>query len=106
MNYPNIAKVAVDIAAATGILNRTTTTAERIVTLAMEALQADGVATEDVRALEAWLGTLTEKQLETLVDGEESEMAALVAESPTSMGTRMCVGQLVEDVYNWLVEKA
>lgn len=105
MNYPNIAELALNLAATHGMLNRTTTN-DRIVGLAMEALHADGVATEDVQALEDWLGTLVVDQLEILVDGEEGEMAALVAESPTSPTTGMCVGQLIEDIYQWLEEKA
>lgn len=99
--YPNIAEVTLSVATSNGILNRLTTNEAVLAAAATTALEADGVYTGDVAKLEEWLGTLTKEQRETLADGEEEEMAALVAESP--MGeSGCCVGQLIDDVYDVL----
>jgi hypothetical protein len=100
---PNIKAVALTMASAHGFFDRNTTE-EQLLGAAKQALEADGVYFSDVVALEEWLGTLTEEQRLTLVDGEEEEMSALVASSPTSVLSGMCVGQLVEDIYVSMAE--
>lgn len=105
MKCPGTIDLALSMAATHGMLNRTTS-AERITELTLEALGAEGVYTEDVDALEAWLNTLSAKQKDILIDGEEEEMAVLIAESPTSILSGICVGQLIEDIYSTLEEKA
>lgn len=105
MKWLSIIDLALSMAAAHGMLNRTTS-AERITELTLEALGAEGVYTEDVDALEAWLNTLSAKQKDILIDGEEEEMSALVAQSPTSVLSGQCVAQLIEDIYSTLEEKA
>jgi len=66
---------------------------------ALSAVEADGVYTEDAEKFEAWLGTLSTDQLMTLADGEETEMLALVAESPLSSDNEAHVAALAFDIY-------
>lgn len=101
MTYPNIEDTIVSMAACNGALNRTTTS-KQVITRCMGSLQADGVPTEDVIKLEAWLGTLTEEQKLTLVDGEHQEQAAIVATSPRSVTDEGWVGDLLEDAWEAL----
>lgn len=100
--YPYIEELVLGIAACNGILNRNTPK-DRIIELTMQAVCADGVVTEDVVALEKWLGALSIDQRLVLEDGEQEEMATLVADSPTSMVTGMRVGQLIDDIYDQIV---
>jgi len=99
--YKNIEELVLSMASTHGMLHRLTTN-EAVLASGMAALEADGVYTVDVEALDKWIGTLTEDQKLTLVDGEEEEMSALVADSPTSELSGICVGQLVEDIYEAL----
>lgn len=98
----NINAMILDLACDNGMLHRGTT---QVVVLrnGWRALEADDVLTEDVRALEQWLGTLTAEEKETLVSGEEEEMVALMALSPVN-GEGRNVAMLVDDVYDVLCE--
>ncbi len=100
--HPHIQNVVVTMAQAHGMLNRYEPV-QNILETATACFQADGVLTADVEALEAWLKTLTYEQVETLSDGEEEEMSALMADSPTSSGG-MCVAQLLDDVWEALCD--
>jgi hypothetical protein len=100
--YPNTTNMIFTLANAVGVLNCMNTNGT-VLNAGFEALEADGVLTEDVRLLEQWLGTLSQDQVITLVDGEEEEMAALMAESPAS-ATGANVAMLVDDIYEALME--
>lgn len=102
--WPNVEELILSLAACNGILNRNTTS-EAVVACGLKAVEADGVCTEDVEALEVWVGTLTEDQKLTLVDGEQQEQADLVARSPTGVGGDR-VGSLVDDIYDALSMEA
>jgi hypothetical protein len=98
----NINAMILDMACDNGMLHRGTTQVA-VLRNGWRALEADGVLTEDVYALEQWLGTLTAEEKETLVGGEEEEMAALMALSPVN-GDGRNVALLVDDVYDVLCE--
>lgn len=100
--HPHIQNVVVTMAQAHGMLNRYEPVKD-ILETAATCFQADGVDTADVEALEAWLHTLTYDQVETLADGEEEEMSALMADSPVG-SEGMCVAQLFDDVWTALCE--
>lgn len=104
MKYKNLDDFVLTMAACHGIFSRYTS-ADRILQLAASAYAADGVYTEDVKKLDEWLGTLTEDQKLILADGEEEEMSSLVADSPTSETSCVCVGQLIEDIYQAISER-
>ena len=98
---PNIVKLALGYAACQSILNRTCPE-ELIVAATLSALEADDVITADVAALEQWLSTLTSDQKDVLEDGEEEARSELIADSPTSELSGMCVAQLLDDVFDVL----
>lgn len=80
--YPNIREAVLSMAAANGVMHREGPDAEAVCEVAMQALEADGVVTEDVQCLEAWIGTLNDEQKSILIEGEEDELSVLVATSP------------------------
>jgi hypothetical protein len=98
----NINAMILDMACDNGMLHRGTTQVA-VLRNGWRALEADGVLTEDVYALEQWLGTLTAEEKETLVGGEEEEMAALMALAPVN-GAGHNVALLVDDIYDALCE--
>ncbi len=98
MSYSNIESAILSMAACNGVLNRGTTS-EAVLTRGMEALQADGVYTEDVDKLETWIGALTEEQKLILVDGEVGEQEDLVRTSPLGVSGEFYVGRLMNDVW-------
>ncbi len=90
----------VAIALAVGAIN-SHEPVEEALERAEEALGAEGVATADVEALDAWLASLTQEQRDVLADGEEDEIAAIEAESPMGeSGYR--VAALLYDVWEVL----
>lgn len=97
-DYPNIQNAVITMAANNGIINRTTPV-ETVLAQAETALGADGVATVDVAVLEAWLSTLAQEQIDTVVDGEETEADTLARESPLSAVSGKPVAFLLIDVY-------
>lgn len=89
------------MAASNGILNRTTT-ADEIVRQAEEAL----LPTKDADILEEWLGTLSEDELDTLADGEFTEVLELRQTAPkrVAMDTLLGVSYLIDEMYDRIVE--
>lgn len=53
-----------------------------IMRLLDECLGAEGVYADDLKALDDWLATLPEDKLETVIDGEESEVGAILEAAP------------------------
>lgn len=92
-----IKEIVLGIATSNGILNRTTTE-DAILEVAEKALSKLNSYAQ--MRLEKWLSKLSPYQLETLEDGEESEMAELVADSPSVNG--YCTAQIFEEIYNAL----
>jgi hypothetical protein len=95
-DYPHITEAAIAMCACNGALNRLTPQEQLLVRLDY-VLGAEGVYAEDLTRIDAWLATLTSDQLSVLVDGEETEMQALVAAAPEH------TEGLMLDIYNELV---
>jgi hypothetical protein len=94
--YPGITAAAITMCACNGALNRFVSEAVLLERLD-HVLSAEGVYAEDLAAVEAWLATLNGAQIMVLVDGEESEMEALLARAPEH------TDGLFMDIYNDLV---
>lgn len=47
-----------------------------------ECLGAEGIYFADLKALDDWLATLSDEDFDTVTDGEESEVGALLADAP------------------------
>lgn len=99
--FPNIVKATIEMSFANGGIYRGLRAGkgrtERDVKRALaEVLGADGVYEDDLRGIDTWLGTLTEEQLSIVVDGEETEIEALVAHSPDPEKTQ----GLMQDIFD------
>lgn len=90
-----IKELIVNIAACNGLINRHEP--ESKITEQLDKITGKMPAL-DVVALEVWLGSLSYRKLNILVDGEEEEMAALVATSPTLESGKK-VGQIIEEIW-------
>lgn len=98
-DYPRVKAVVLDIAYDNGMVNRVEPKEATLQRLE-EALGAEGVYTEDVDALEAWLGTLTKDQLDTLASGEHGDMGELVSQAPKNWRGES-VARLFDDVFDF-----
>lgn len=84
--YPNITRLVHDMSHYNG--GTAARNAQRIdpdtdrERLLDECLGADGVYHENLKALDDWLGALPKDHFDTIADGEESEVAALLADAP------------------------
>lgn len=77
-SYQNIRKAYLLMQGCNGGINRACSE-EQACRVADEIIGADGVDHQDLLNIDTWLGTLTEEELLTFVDGEESEMEALAS---------------------------
>lgn len=91
--FPHILQATMEMAAANNV-----TEGEKpdIIRRLDTLLGADGVTLEELKAVDDWIGTLTRDQVQTLVDGEETECAALVAGAPDPEETE----GLLRDIFN------
>ncbi len=69
---------------------------------AEECLGAEGVSTEDVAALDAWIATLLDGEREALLVGDDEELAALIADSPRTADGEGHVVMLLNDIWEVL----
>ena len=83
--FPKITEVALKVAYDHGAINRFEPESEFLERLD-GAIGADGVYWEDMAALEAWLCTLTDEQIDTLASGDEDEMKIIEQSSPKFQG--------------------
>ncbi len=80
--YPAIARAALEMSYDNGGINRDRSEAD--VLEALERIIADGGDIAfDLSAIDKWLGTLDENQMQVAVAGEQSEMERLLATAPT-----------------------
>lgn len=79
--FPAIAKATLEMSYDNGGINRDRTEADCMKALD-EVLSAEGVYYNDLTAIDAWLATLTEEQMQVVVAGEETEMKASLANAP------------------------
>lgn len=82
--YPKIKQFALDVALCNDMINRLEPEGA-FLERCEQALFADGVLTEDLERLEAWLDTLTEEQFETLADGDADDIDRLMYDSPVTL---------------------
>jgi hypothetical protein len=83
--FPGIAKAALEMSYCNGGINRDRR--ERDVLKILDAMLADGADLAlDLPAIDAWLSALSDDDLQTVVDGEETEMLALLKSAPTGTG--------------------
>lgn len=103
--YPHTEAVALDIAVAMGLMNRNTTP-ERLQDQIQDCVVKVLANVEDdyVQALEKWLGTLTKEQREILADGEEEEMAGVLAYAPVNQAGENA-SDLLESIWLMMDER-
>jgi len=80
--FPGIKRAALYLAHANGMIYRGCTEEQWLSSLDY-VLGAEGVDTDELQKLDDWCKTLSDEQVETLVDGEEEEMQQLVDSCPT-----------------------
>ncbi|MDB5177537.1 MAG: hypothetical protein JWN75_1205 [Candidatus Saccharibacteria bacterium] len=78
--YPNIIKACLLIAVDCGALNRTTTQAD-IQRQAVDFLAVYPYFHNELTAIDTWLGTLTEEQLNLICVGDQDEAGAELMET-------------------------
>jgi len=81
-DYPGIAKAALEMAYCNGGVNRYRPEREVIAALDQRVLGGGIDLAFDLRAIDRWLGALHYDDLQTAVDGEQSEMEQLIAGAP------------------------
>lgn len=101
--FPNIVKATLEMSYCNGGIFRRMPerdtegrTENDVKTALEEVLFAEGVYEDDLRAIDDWLGTITDDELSIVVDGEETEAAAIVAHSPNPEKTQ----GLLNDIFN------
>lgn len=104
LNFPHLRGVVAGMAASNGIVNRFCSTS-KVYSAAEQALCADGVPLEDVQRLEGWLDTLNSEQLDTLEDGEQSDIDELARHAPAGIEGES-VTKLLDDIYEALTQEA
>lgn len=75
--YPNIKAAYLTMESCNGGINRNRSQ-EDACRESDAVIGAEGVYHDDLVQIDAWLGTLSDEQILTFVDGEESEIEALV----------------------------
>lgn len=85
--YPNIRRAYLEMSYDNGGIN-VTRTEEDAITDSQPVMStiAGNVSADDLQRLDAWIGTLSDDQVQTLIAGEETETAAIVALGPVSNG--------------------
>lgn len=78
--YPGIAKAALEMSYCNGGVNRDRR--ERDVLKALEPILGECNIAMDLPAISMWLGKLSDEDMLTLVDGEESEQHQIVTCAP------------------------
>lgn len=101
--YPNITRLTLDMVGYNGglhVLRAPEIGAEADVKrLLDECLGADGVYHENLVALDAWLGALSEDEFFTVADGEETEVAALLAGAPSMGDLEDTAADFINSIY-------
>lgn len=101
--YPNITRLTLDMVGYNGGLHALRVpggSAETDVKrLLDECLGADGVYHENLVALNHWLGNLTEDEFMTVADGEESEVAAILAKAPSMGDPGDAAADFIDQIY-------
>ena len=101
--YPNITRLTLDMVGYNGglhVLRTPDIGAEQDVKNKLdECLGAEGVYHDDLAALDAWLGTLTEDEFMTIADGEESEVAAILARAPSIGDPEDTAADFINGIY-------
>lgn len=79
--YPGITKAAIEMARCAGGINRDRS--ERVVLNKLERFMASGIDVAfNLPEIDAWLADLSDDDLLTAVDGEETDMETLCAKGP------------------------
>jgi hypothetical protein len=93
--YPAISKAALEMSYCNGGVNRDRREAD--VLRSLDAWLSDGPDLAlDLPAIDAWLATLDDEQLQTAVDGEESEAEQIVSAAPP--GTSRLLTDIFDNV--------
>lgn len=90
-HHPNIYKASAHMARSNGGINRFRTEDDFKDALAKVMMHSP----HDLDAIDQWLSTRTDAQIETLVDGEQSEMQRELEGAPP--GTDMLLNDIFED---------
>lgn len=92
--YPGIVRAALNMARCNGGINRYRS--EKDCLRSLELLLAEASVALDLRAISEWLAALSEEDLLTVVDGDETEAAELVKSAPE--GTQMFLDEIFNKV--------
>lgn len=95
-SYPNIRRAYIEMELDNGGINRDRTE-EMALRESDPVIGAEGVDHSDLVAIDQWLGTLSEEEIQTFVSGEHSEMEDLVARGGE-------VGQKASGLFNDLFD--
>lgn len=97
--FPTVRKAAMLIALDNGLINRFCSE-ETWIGKVEGAIFADGVPQHDVRMLENFLSSLSEKDFDTVCNGEHMEMVAVEANAPRSvLYPELPVTRLLNDIF-------
>jgi hypothetical protein len=99
-SYPNLKRVALELAYDNGMINRCCS--EELWLSSIEPIiGAEGVYHEDLVAWDAWLGTLTDEEIQTVACGETSDMEKIMANAPESVSSNdeASLNGLLNDIF-------
>lgn len=101
--YPNITKLTLDMVGYNGglhVFRAPEIGAENEVkNLLDECLGAEGVYHVELKALDDWLGTLSEEEFMIVADGDEDEVATILARAPSWGDPEDSVADFLNQIY-------
>ena len=95
-NYPYICEVATRMAYDNDCINREETVEDFYATT--ESVLAS-VDEQELHNLNQWLETLTDEQMDTLADGEHTEVQELKAQGPTRHSDNAPLANIFDDIF-------
>jgi hypothetical protein len=99
--YPNLKRVALEIAYDNGMINRFCT--EELFLKSLDPIiGAEGTYHADLVVWDEWLGTLTDEQIQIVAAGEQTEMEELMADAPEPVEAHRddaSLGGLLNDIF-------
>lgn len=102
--FPNITRLTLDMIGYNGglhVLRAPEIGAEaEVKRLLDECIGAEGVYYDDLSVLDAWLGTLNDKEFMIVADGEEKEIEVILSRAPSMNSPEDTVSGFIDSIYD------